>query len=155
MDLLKPSDLDIERIVYTYAISNTPHFFYRKLRNDPFVIDIAKYPIQSITKTFIQLGENGIESVKELVYLYALYIALTRKEDYIQVKQFYDNEGAIGLEWFPEIKSIYLSSSILSSTINLSIDNSIFPKVDIIPLIDLEKNKLKHSTTTEINIQPQ
>ncbi len=149
MDLLKPNKEDLEHLAQLYVICNTPHFLYRKFRNDGITKNISDFPTEKIISALLKLGSEGVSNINELAYFYAVYISLTLKDDYENVRNFYNKEGSIGFEWFPEIKSIYLTSTIPSNSFTISFqDMNYAPTVEVIQF----QNKNQYETLIELNI---
>ena len=128
MDTLKQNKEEIERLAGIYLVANTPYFLYSKFRNDRYVQALGKYSFEQITKTIQEIGTKGIDTIEELAFVYALYISLTYKE-YEKVSKYFQTEGAITFEWFPDVRSIYISSYIPFSTAEISIGDSPQPTV--------------------------
>jgi len=103
--------LNINTLIEIYALSNTPHYLYEKLKELDSPINISKkYNSSEITEVFHKLLENKISTISELVFAYALIIALTYKP-YKEVKTFFEDIAKIDIKWFDKISDIYLSTA--------------------------------------------
>ena len=122
MDMLLVSEHDKIAISEVYILCNTPRSLYNSFRGNDVVHCIAKnYTTEYIIMTFLDLGQAGIKTIQDLAFAYSLYISLTFKE-YDEVVCFYNNEGNIKFEWFPDIKNIYFSSYIHTNQFSIAID---------------------------------
>jgi len=100
--------LNLEELKNIYLISNTAPFLIEKFKNDislQYLRDAES--ISDLIDEFKAISKAEINSMEDVVYAYALYIAILLKRDDKVLEEFLKNEGNIKFEWFPEIKNIY------------------------------------------------
>ena len=99
--------INIDKLRDIYIISNTAPFLYKEFSKDDSLINFyINNSTSEILKSFKEISETNIDSVDEIVYAYALYIALMHKADTYEIIK---DKFNIQFEWFPELKSIFLS----------------------------------------------
>lgn len=146
---LQEYKIDIDRLLRTYLISNTPFYLYKHYRNDQFVINLSnKYSATQLIKEFVTRGNNGISSDMDISIEYGIYVALTLK-NYKETRSFFENEGRINFEWFDDIKSIYLSSLIPTTHVSLNETSTLnyFTNFNIVQNSHLQNKEYKPDQT--------
>lgn len=139
--MLQASKINKNILSDAYIICNTPRSLYSTFRSNSIVQDIANSnSTKEIIETFLKIGEEGIDSIEDLAYAYALYIALTFKE-YDEVYEFYNDKGNINFEWFPDVKNIYIFSYKYTNQYTLPADSFNVKEIYTIDKYDLVENK--------------
>lgn len=152
MDILKNNKPDIERLASIYIVSNTAYFLYNRFRKDEFVQSLGNEPLEELKRLFHVLIQEGIETLEELILVYALYISITFKK-YSEVREFLNGEGDITYEWFPHIKSIYLSSSKQMNQFDVNLSNTLtkIPKLTFYDPITYRNSDINNLQITQDN----
>lgn len=92
-----------------YFISNTPHFLYKKMRQNSFVQHISQLPAEQLISEFNKRANTPIVKAVELAEVYAFFISLTFK-DMWEVGDFFKTALNIKFEWFAAIAKLYLQN---------------------------------------------
>lgn len=99
--------IDIDSLKDVYLVSNTPLYLYKNFVNDQSVQELKlSNTTQELVEEFIHISNIEIEEIDDLVYAYAIYIAILLKDDNL-TNTFIDSAGDINFEWFGDLKSIY------------------------------------------------
>jgi hypothetical protein len=96
-------------------ISNSPLFFYRAIRQENSIQELSKQSTESLIKEFTARAGSELSTVKELVEIYSIYIALTYKPCE-EVLGFFEDSKKITYEWFSKIAEIFLFEASTKST---------------------------------------
>jgi hypothetical protein len=129
MGMLLVNEFEKRELTDVYVFANTPRSLYTSLRANTIVQNIAgTASVEEIIELFLKIGGNGIDNICDLSLCYALYTALTFK-DYDKVDSFYNTEGAIGFEWFPEIRSMYIAMYKHTNNFSLSFEDFDFENI--------------------------
>lgn len=100
-------NINMESLRDTYIIANTALFIISNFKSDETIQHLQEnVDIEDLINEFKSFANSEIGTIEELVYCYALYIAILLKRE-IRSDQFLLKEGNVNYEWFPEIKSVY------------------------------------------------
>jgi len=101
-------NINLNELKDIYTISNTAPFLITNFKADSSVQYLAENePIDNLINEFKYISSKEITSMEELVYAYAIYIAiLLKRED--KTDHFIRSDGDIKFEWFPSIRNIYI-----------------------------------------------
>jgi hypothetical protein len=103
------NELNLDELKETYLVSNTASFLLENLSSDESILSlINNYSTAQIIKCFSQISRKKINEIDDLVFAYALYIAIILKSDSLSYN-FLKNKGIINFEWFVELRNIFLT----------------------------------------------
>lgn len=99
------ADGALDQLKDIYLVANTPVYLYEKLLATSTVHDLIRENTQAVIGEFERIATSGVNSLKELTLLYALYVALLNKED-LEAEAYIAEKGLLNFEWFGDFYSI-------------------------------------------------
>ena len=120
-------DLRLYRKTLTdiYLVSNTPLYLFEGMRRSPAVSEyLAMFSAGDLIREFLNRIESPVSNGYEIAEIYAIYIALTFKDD-DDVRIFFTSvREKIKFEWFSKIADYYLLNIISKSPQFITIENN-------------------------------
>lgn len=115
--------INIGPLVEKYVYSNTPSYLYDSFKSSLEVQESSELEIQRLLDEFRELITKEINSLEDLVYAYALYVAIILKNN-SEAYNFIMNEGNVNFEWFPYIRDTFLTNYIPNQSQNFIVSNN-------------------------------
>ncbi len=138
-----PEQIDVQSLVETYVVSNTPKYLYKELRATLSVQWLARnLPVQRISEIFKEIQRKKEKSVEDLSVAYAALVSLSLKDE-PEARSAIQELPPEGFQWAREIKEIATSSVI--PTVSMI---TIMPR--ILPGLVPQPTAKDHSTTISI-----
>lgn len=99
-----------------YYVSNTPSFFFNRMRENSLVHEISDLPSKQLIDFFWSMAAKPISKENELISIYGVCIALTFKTGNEVVTFFKNVSEKIKFEWFPDICRFYFELDQIQTT---------------------------------------
>lgn len=99
-----PQQIDVDELVGTYMVSNTPAYLYKHYRRSESVAWMAgNLSVEQLVALLREAREKLIKSPADMALAYAAVVALSLK-DYELVREIIEGLDTTGLEWGKDIK---------------------------------------------------
>lgn len=123
------SDQAVREFLEAYLVSNTPLYFYKRLRNMAAIQDLAQaVPSKEITDEYLNRSNMPTPSPKDVVIAYACLVALTHKNT-SEAFPLLRSLDLSKLKWAPIIRELYFAKTSSGDTHNIIITDPKIPSV--------------------------
>jgi len=103
-------NINLETLKKWYYLANTPFYLFKHFREEPSIEKLSKdFNSEELINIYNDMISKINDNDEYIIYIYAIIIALTFKEDTI-VKDFINRLDSCKLQWFDVIKYIYESN---------------------------------------------
>lgn len=101
--------LNYKRLLEIYLFANTCNYLFKHFRNEDSVRQFADNRNTKDLKMLFNDKIRDIKNIYTLLDIYTIIIAFTYKDYNDDAKEFFEHLDTYNIEWFKDLKSIYLS----------------------------------------------
>lgn len=107
--MISKMSIDTQELVQIFILSNTPYYLFKNYQSHPSIELLSEqYSTDELIELFEMEKSNEKNTYEEVVIVYAILIALTKKP-YMEVEQFFLKLGNGTFKWAKQISNIYFA----------------------------------------------